>query len=269
MQIRSTEAGGREHLKAEIVQSYRNCSWVFGGHGAAGRDTCDCALCDKWLNADVVQNYRAVSAGWLGGPLGSDRGHASRGGSAHEHKVTPGERLPGPSGRSAAHQKLSRLFTSLLFSLLLHSLLFTSFSTFSSGLHFVPFAKLPSSLLPFLFWWLCSFHLSYFHLFLTFSSRTFLIRSSLFSPVLLFLTPIHLFSLVLFLSSFFSLSYLFNSFGILLFHLLLSILCLSHLYPRFFYSRNLCSLFLFFSFHLASSFVFLFILSPVCHPDFF
>lgn len=68
MQIRSTEAGGREHLKAEIVQSYRNCSWVFGGHGAAGRDTCDCALCDKWLNADVVQNYRAVSAGWLGGP---------------------------------------------------------------------------------------------------------------------------------------------------------------------------------------------------------
>lgn len=123
------------------------------------------------------------------GPLGSDRGHASRGGSAHEHKVTRGERLPGPSGRSAAHQKLSRLFTSLLFSLLLHSLLFTSFSTFSSGLHFVPFAKLPSSLLPFLFWWLCSFHLSYFHLFLTFSSRTFLIRSSLFSPVLFFLPP--------------------------------------------------------------------------------
>lgn len=114
------------------------------------------------------------------------------------------------SSNSLLEQKLSRLFTSLLFSLLLHSLLFTSFFTFSSGLYFVPFAKLPSSLLPFLFWWLCSFHLSYFHLFLTFSSWTFLIRSSVFYPVFFF-TPIHLFSLVLFLSSFFSLSVFFSS----------------------------------------------------------
>lgn len=56
-------------FRAEIVQSYRNCSCrVFGGCVAAGRYTCDCALCDEWpLNADVGQNYRPVSAGRLGG----------------------------------------------------------------------------------------------------------------------------------------------------------------------------------------------------------
>lgn len=50
--------------------------------GAAGKHTCDCALSDEWsLNADVVQDYRAVSARWLRGP-DSDRVHASQGNSA-------------------------------------------------------------------------------------------------------------------------------------------------------------------------------------------
>ncbi|XP_054913023.1 attractin isoform X2 [Poeciliopsis prolifica] len=41
------------------VKSYRNCSEAFGGRGAAGERTCDCAPSDEQpLNADVLWNYR-------------------------------------------------------------------------------------------------------------------------------------------------------------------------------------------------------------------
>ena len=268
MQMRSTEAGGREHLKTEIVQSYRNCSWVFGGHGAAGRYTCDCALCDKWpLNADVVQNYRAVSAGWLGGPSALTGAMHLEGARLTNTRLLPakGCRAPREDQQLIRFPRWNRNYpaSSLLFcspssstrcSLLLSSLSHLV-SILSLLLNFSPLSFL------FLFRWLHSFHLLYFHLFLTFSSWRFLIRSSLFSPIFpllsffFFLRFFHWSSLIVSGFLFFYLYHPFSLFpiffisiGILLFHLPLSILCLSH-------SCNLCSLFLniTISFHLSSS----------------
>lgn len=229
---------------------------MFGGHGAAGRYTCDCALCDKWLNADVVQNYRAVSAGWLGGPSALTGAMHLEGARLTNTRLLPAKGCRAP----LEDQQLIRNYpaSSLLFcspsSSTRYSLLLSPLS------HPVSISSLLLNFPPLSFLFsFGGFVLSIYHIFISF----WLFPPELFSFVppcsllFVFFNPhSSFFSCFIFIILFLS----FLSFQLLRYSSLpspsLHPMSVSSL-PPLFYSRNLCSVsFLFFSFHLASSSVF-------------